>query len=143
MALYKPYRVKRTWRERLFSWPWRPWVESKMVEPTVTFDTLLRAPFIVTPLEDTMPAYLRKGNSRISRYGEAPHFPSRLNKRPPVVLNAEDVPLIRNTTLERSQDLSDIDPATKQAIQEIMVRSMTTRHVDIILPDDDQPETPK
>ena len=24
--------VDRTWRERLFSWPWRPWVRTKYVE---------------------------------------------------------------------------------------------------------------
>jgi len=28
--------VKRAWRERLFSWPWRPWVKTKIVvEPAM------------------------------------------------------------------------------------------------------------
>lgn len=25
--------IKRTWRERLFSWPWRPWVASYTSDP--------------------------------------------------------------------------------------------------------------
>jgi hypothetical protein len=31
----KPIQVKRPWRERLFSRPWRPWVKTRLVIPTV------------------------------------------------------------------------------------------------------------
>jgi len=27
--------VPRTWRERLFSWPWRPWVKTKLIVRTM------------------------------------------------------------------------------------------------------------
>lgn len=30
-TLYFGKRVKRTWCERLFSWPWRPWVATRVV----------------------------------------------------------------------------------------------------------------
>jgi hypothetical protein len=31
----EPYWVKRTWRERLLSWPWRPWNDVRMIVPKV------------------------------------------------------------------------------------------------------------
>ena len=29
--LTKPLKTGRTWRERLFSWPWRPWQEFRII----------------------------------------------------------------------------------------------------------------
>ena len=29
-ALCVPVQVRRTWRERLLSWPWRPWVKTRL-----------------------------------------------------------------------------------------------------------------
>lgn len=29
----EPYQVRRTWKERLFSRPWRPWVRTRTVTP--------------------------------------------------------------------------------------------------------------
>lgn len=31
----EPVEVRRSWRERLFSWPWRPWCATKTVVPKV------------------------------------------------------------------------------------------------------------
>lgn len=31
----EPYPVRRSWRARLFSRPWRPWVAERMVTPQV------------------------------------------------------------------------------------------------------------
>jgi len=31
----KPYRVNLTWKERVFSWPWRPFKKTKFVTPKV------------------------------------------------------------------------------------------------------------
>lgn len=31
----EPYRVQRSWRERLLSRPWRPWISGRMVTPQV------------------------------------------------------------------------------------------------------------
>jgi len=33
-----PFSVKRTWRERLFSWPWRPWQTTKMITKQIPSD---------------------------------------------------------------------------------------------------------
>lgn len=30
--LTEPEIVDRTWRERLFSWPWRPWRKQKVIQ---------------------------------------------------------------------------------------------------------------
>lgn len=32
--------VRRTWRERLLSWPWRPWIASKVVPHHIEIETL-------------------------------------------------------------------------------------------------------
>jgi hypothetical protein len=31
----EPYTVDRTWKERLFSLPWKPWKSTKVIIPTV------------------------------------------------------------------------------------------------------------
>ena len=41
--------VKRTWRERLFSWPWCPWVKTKIVEQPAIYilDSRLTKPLSI------------------------------------------------------------------------------------------------
>ena len=34
--------VRRTWRERLFTWPWRPWTTTKIVTVTVPSGRVLQ-----------------------------------------------------------------------------------------------------
>lgn len=53
----KPYLVERTWREKLLTKPWRPWVLTKVVIPMVPDDhvykvegTLLMHPVIAAQL---------------------------------------------------------------------------------------------
>ena len=38
----KPYPVRRTWRERLFSRPWRPLVATRTVIPKVPYQGAVR-----------------------------------------------------------------------------------------------------
>lgn len=37
-----PYTVRRTWRERLFSRPWRPLVVTRTVVPQVPYDGVVK-----------------------------------------------------------------------------------------------------
>ena len=37
-----PYQARRTWGERLLSWPWRPWQRTKTVIPVVPDTRVLR-----------------------------------------------------------------------------------------------------
>ena len=37
----EPYRVRRTWKDRLFTRPWRPLESTKMVTPKVPSDEIL------------------------------------------------------------------------------------------------------
>lgn len=37
-----PYTVRRTWRQRLFSWPWRPWKPTYTITPRVPYQGVLR-----------------------------------------------------------------------------------------------------
>jgi hypothetical protein len=36
--------VGRSWRERLWSWPWRPWQATKVITVLVPSDQILRTP---------------------------------------------------------------------------------------------------
>ena len=36
--------VRRTWLERLFTWPWRPWIETKVVSEQVPDPKLYQLP---------------------------------------------------------------------------------------------------
>lgn len=33
VIVHKPLVIKRRWSERLFSWPWRPWRNTRTVTP--------------------------------------------------------------------------------------------------------------
>jgi hypothetical protein len=34
--------LQRTWRERILSWPWRPWVKTKLGDPLVPPGQILK-----------------------------------------------------------------------------------------------------
>lgn len=46
-----PEQVRRTWRERWTTWPWRPWVATKTVVPQVPDDQVyqVRGAFVMHP----------------------------------------------------------------------------------------------
>ncbi len=49
----EPKELKRSWRERLFTRPWRPWVRTKMVATYVPSDEVLQVSnhtFIMHPV---------------------------------------------------------------------------------------------
>ena len=37
-SVFKPEFRKRTWRKRLFSWPWKPFRKYEIVEPEINND---------------------------------------------------------------------------------------------------------
>jgi hypothetical protein len=58
----EPYQVRRTWRERLFTRPWRPLVATRTVVPKVPFrgviqlnaTTLVMHPVTLRQLRETL-----------------------------------------------------------------------------------------
>ncbi len=36
-----PFKVRKSWKERLISWPWKPWVKTKWVTKQVPSDEIM------------------------------------------------------------------------------------------------------
>lgn len=57
----KPREVPRTWRQRLWSWPWRPWVRTRTETPMVpasyqlSSGTIVAHPAVVEELRRSFP----------------------------------------------------------------------------------------
>lgn len=65
----EPFPVKRTWVERLFSQPWRPWKATKMITRQVPSDEVIM-------MEDKIimhPATLKQLEAALEREGNVIH----------------------------------------------------------------------
>lgn len=66
----EPYEVRRTWRERLFSTPWRPMRATRTVVPKVPKREAMRMPDGSLVMHPEIAAELRKvGADRTATFG--------------------------------------------------------------------------